>query len=211
MPADSAERETSRTPRTARGVQTRSRIVQSAARLFYVKGVSATTLDDVRTASGTSKSQLYNHFQDKAELIHAVIDVQAKIVLAREEDSLGRVRTLGGLRRWRNAVVQTCSLQGGAYGCTLGSMSIELSDSDEKSREALAAAFDTWQRLLAGALIRLRELGVLSADAKPDDLATGLLAALQGGYLLAQNGHNSRPMAVALDMALAHVESFARR
>ncbi|MFE2320352.1 TetR/AcrR family transcriptional regulator, partial [Streptomyces sp. NPDC059441] len=57
---------------------------------------------------------------------------------------------------------------------------------------------------------RPRLRGVLAEDADPQRLGTGLLAALQGGYVLAQNAHSSEPMAVALDMALDHIESFAR-
>jgi len=53
---------------TARGAATRDRIVAAAADLMYVKGVHATTLDDIRTATGTSKSQLYRHFPDKGTL-----------------------------------------------------------------------------------------------------------------------------------------------
>jgi hypothetical protein len=34
------------------------------------------------------------------------------------------------------------------------------------------------------------------------------MAALQGGYLLANAAHNVAPMEVALDMALAHIKSF---
>ncbi|MED7827363.1 TetR/AcrR family transcriptional regulator [Streptomyces chiangmaiensis] len=55
----------------ARGAMTRSRIVEAAAELFHVDGVHAVTLDDVRAASGTSKSQLYHHFADKDELVRA--------------------------------------------------------------------------------------------------------------------------------------------
>ncbi|MEU6218111.1 TetR family transcriptional regulator [Streptomyces sp. NPDC047022] len=197
--------------RTPRGLETRSRIVDSAARLFYVRGVSATTLDDVRLASGTSKSQLYNHFKDKHALVHAVIDMQSKFVLAREEQRLRGVKTLTGLRRWRDALVQANSLQDGSYGCALGAMSSELSDSDEQSRQALNASLDAWQGMLVGTLTRLRTLGALAEDADPQRLSTGLLAALQGGYVLAQNAHSSEPMAVALDMALDHIACFAPR
>src|SRR5689334_14619938 len=145
MPDEDAE---SQPHRTARGLHTRARIIESAANLFYVKGVNATTLDDVRTASGTSKSQLYNHFHDKLALIHAVIDEQSQFVLAREQQRLHGVRNLTGLRRWRDALVQDNALQDGSYGCALGAMSIDLSDNDEQSRKPLAAAFETWERLL---------------------------------------------------------------
>ncbi|ADP82055.1 TetR/AcrR family transcriptional regulator [Pseudofrankia inefficax] len=193
---------------TTRGLRTRARIVQSAAELFYLRGVNATTLDDVRLASSTSKSQLYKYFPDKRALIHAVIEVQSAFVLDREEQRLRGVRSLAGLRRWRDALVQANSLQNGSHGCALGCMSIELSDTDELSRAALFSTFAAWEALIAGALTRLRDLGVLSETADPGKLATGVFAAVQGGYLLAQNAHDSTPMAVALDMALAYVESF---
>lgn len=199
------------TRRTARGLQTRSRIVESAGTLFYMKGVNATTLDDIRVASSTSKSQLYNHFPDKLALIRAVIDVQSRFVLNREEQALRGVRTLAGLRRWRDALVQFNALRDGSYGCVLGGMSIELSDVDEQSRQALHATFQAWGALLVDTLSRLRDLGVLGAAADPEKLGVGLLAAVQGGYVLAQAAHNSRPMAVALDMALDHIESFGPR
>jgi len=54
----------------------------------------------------------------------------------------------------------------------------------------------------------MRDSGVLNPDADPDRLATGLMAALQGGYLLAETAHDIRPMEIALDMALDHVKSF---
>jgi TetR/AcrR family transcriptional repressor of nem operon len=199
------------TTRNAPDLETRARILDSAAGLFYTKGVASTSLSDIRKASGTSESQLSDHFPDKTTLIHAVIDVQSQHVLAREEDRLGEVTTFSGLRRWRDALIQSNSLQDGSYGCALGAMSTELSDKDERSRAALALAFGSWQQLLVDALERLREQGILSPDIDAHKLGTGLLAALQGGYVLAQNAHSSRPMADALDMALDRIGSFAKR
>ena len=43
-------------PLTPRGAATRDRIVHATADLMYMKGGHATTLDDVRAATGTSKS-----------------------------------------------------------------------------------------------------------------------------------------------------------
>jgi hypothetical protein len=40
-------------------------------------------------------------------------------------------------------------------------------------------------------------------------LATGLLAAVEGGYLLSQTGRDPRLMQSALNMAIGHVASFA--
>jgi TetR/AcrR family transcriptional repressor of nem operon len=194
---------------TPRGAATRARIVQAAADLMYVKGINATTLDDVRAASNTSKSQLYQHFPDKDTLTQAVLALQAQRVLEREMLALARVSSLSGLRRWRNALVQVNSLQAGAFGCALGSMANEIADQNPPARAALADVFGAWEKLIADGLRRMQGKGKLSNEADPERLAIGVMAALQGGYLLAQTAHDVRPMAIALDMALDHLQTFA--
>jgi hypothetical protein len=49
--------------------------------------------------------------------------------------------------------------------------------------------------------------GTLRPDANPEELATVLLAALQGGLLLAKLSSDIHPLELSLDAALAHVES----
>jgi AcrR family transcriptional regulator len=195
-------------PLTARGAATRDRIVAAAADLMYVRGVHATTLDDVRAATGTSKSQLYRHFPDKDALVHAVIALRGEQVIERETQRLGRLNSFSGLTRWRDALVQVNSLQNGAYGCALGSMASELADQDEQARASLAELFRSWEALLSAGLRRMQAKGTLSPDADPGRLAVGLMAALQGGYLLANTAHDVRPMEIALDLALDHLKSY---
>ncbi|MEV4175423.1 TetR/AcrR family transcriptional regulator [Nonomuraea sp. NPDC049709] len=194
---------------TARGAKTRARIVAAAADLMYVKGVGDTTLDDVLAASGVSKSQLYHHFDGKEPLVRAVIDHVGERVIQRERDALGHVSTIPGLRRWRDALVQSNALRHGAYGCALGTLASEVSDQDELARQALSQLFSEWQELLAGVLRRLQDKGTLPAEAPIDQLATGLMAALQGGYMLAQTARDVTPMATSIDMALAYIESLS--
>ncbi|WP_272952142.1 TetR/AcrR family transcriptional regulator [Mycolicibacterium hodleri] len=45
---------------TPKGQRTRARIVDAAARLIWERGVTATTLDDVKLAAEVSSSQLYH-------------------------------------------------------------------------------------------------------------------------------------------------------
>ncbi|HUN35538.1 MAG TPA: TetR/AcrR family transcriptional regulator, partial [Trebonia sp.] len=193
---------------TVRGAATRDRIVHAAADLMYVKGVHATTLDDVRAATGTSKSQLYRHFPDKDSLVHAVIALRGQQVMTRETQRLGRFSSFSGLVRWRNALIQANGLHNGAYGCALGSMAGELSDTDEQARALLAGLFKNWEELIAAGLERMQAKGALKPDARPEQLAVGLMAALQGGYLLANTAHDVRPMEIALDQALEHLKSY---
>ena len=51
---------------------------------MYERGVAATTLADVRAASATSKSQVYQHFADKDALVKEVIETRAEDVLTQQ-------------------------------------------------------------------------------------------------------------------------------
>lgn len=194
---------------TARGAKTRARIVAAAADLMYVQGVGETTLDEVLAASGASKSQLYHHFDGKEALVRAVVDLVGERTIQRERDSLGKVSTIRGLRRWRDALVQNNAIRHGSYGCALGSLASEVSDQDDLARKALSQLFGEWSALLAQVLGRIQERGELPADASVDQLAIGVMAAVQGGYLLAQTAQDVTLMATSIDMALDHLQSLS--
>jgi AcrR family transcriptional regulator len=176
---------------------------------MHVQGVAATTIDDVLAASSTSKSQFYQHFEDKGELVYEVITQRADEVLSWQRLRLEKVDSFRGLHQWRDAMVQRCALRRGLWGCELGSLAAELSDSDDKARASLSEHFTEWRELLGAALDRMRDNGALRAEADTRTLATGLLAAVEGGYLLSQTGRDPRLMQAALDMAIGHVASFA--
>lgn len=199
----------SRPKLTARGVATRNRIVSAAAELMHVRGVAATTIDEVLAASMTSKSQFYQHFPDKAELVYEIITLRADEILSWQRMRLEKVDSLRGLHQWRDAMIQRCALRRGLWGCELGSLAAELSGTDDKARVALAEHFAQWQAVLTGALERMRDNGVLGAGIDGPALATGLLAAVEGGYLLSQTAHDPRLMQTALDSAIGHIMSFA--
>jgi AcrR family transcriptional regulator len=184
---------------------TRDRILRAAVDLIFTRGVTTTTLDDVRTASGTSKSQLYRHFPDKESLVRAVIDQQARELLGHQQQQLQRLNSVRGLERWRDTLLQNNALHKSAQVCRLGYLASELGDRDDKARRALALHFEAWGLLLASGLERMRASGVLRMEADPRGLATGLIGALQGGYLLAQTARDVTPMKVALDMAIDYI------
>lgn len=60
--------------------------------------------------------------------------------------------------------------------------------------------------LVAG-LTAMQERGDLVRHADPDALATAVLAAVHGGLLLARAACSPRPLELALDMAIDHVQA----
>ena len=190
---------------TPRGAATRARIVEAASRLVGEFGVAGTRLDDIMAESGTSKSQIYHYFSDREALMCAVVEAQSVEVLQFQESSLGKVRSMDDLRAWRDKIIEITGAKHCVGGCPIGSLASELADRSEAARDALARSFGQWDSHLVSALERMQHEGNLSPAADIPRLATGILTALQGGLLMAQTTRSTRPLGIALDMALEHV------
>jgi AcrR family transcriptional regulator len=186
---------------TRKGERTRARIVETAARLIHERGVAGTTLDDVKTAAQVSGSQLYHYFPDKDDLLQAVIDHQATVIAGNQREAdLGN---LEGLRAWRNTVITEVKSGNGKGGCPLGSLAGQLAETDPRARALIAAGFEQWSAAISDGLRRLGAAGGLPAGVDADNLAITLLAALQGGLLLAQVQRDTRPLETVVDTLLA--------
>ena len=193
--------ETSDRPRlTPKGARTRSRIVEEAAALIYERGVAGTTLEDVREAAEVSGSQMYHYFADKNELVQAVIDYQADGIVNRQRRALS---SANGVEAWRTMVITAARRTKAKGGCQLGSLVSQLAESDPEARALIAAGFDQWAAAIGDGLRSLHADGKLRSDIDPDDLATTLLAALEGGLLLGQVLRSSRPIETAVNTLLA--------
>ena len=189
---------------TARGAATRARIVEAAANLIYAHGVERTSLDDVMAASGVSKSQLYHYFADKDALVLDVIARQTERVLDAQRPHLEALDSLPALKAWRNAIVRI-NKAAQSKGCPLGNLASELANNSVPARERLADSFSMWRDRIKRGLAKMRERGELAASADPHDLALALLSAVEGGLLLAKTTHSSRPLEIAINMAIDHV------
>ncbi len=194
---------------TARGAATRARIVDAAADLIYDHGALRTSLDEVMVASRTSKSQLYHYFADKDALVRAVIIRQTERVLDGQDPYLCALDSMAGLRRWATMILEVQQQRSGVGGCPIGSLASELSDTSEDARQLLADSFQKWEARLATGLTAMQHGGELQRDADPNDLASAIMAALQGGLLLAQTTRDTRHLQLSLDMALNHVAHLA--
>ncbi len=189
---------------TPRGAATRARIVEAAADLVALHGVAETSLDAVLAASGTSKSQLYHYFTDKDALVLAVIDRQARRVLDAQGATLFELDSIAGLRRWRDTLVELQRSVGCVGGCPIGSLAGELAELPA-ARGRLHVAFTRWTGHLVDGFEAMQSRGELGDACDPSDMATAVMAALQGGLLLTQTTRSTRPLELALDMAIDHV------
>src|ERR1700727_61481 len=194
---------------TEQGRATRGRIVAAAAALIGEHGVSGTSLDDVRAATNSSKSQLYHYFGDKHGLVQAVIDHQSAVVGGAHAEMLEAVQDWRDLERWVDSMVAAVEQQGARGGCPIGTLAAALADTDERFRNALNDAFESWRDAIGTALSRLRDNGLLARAADLEALTTTPLAAIQGGLLLAKTSRDSSQLQTTLDGAITQLRAHA--
>jgi AcrR family transcriptional regulator len=192
---------------TPKGRATRDRIVAAAADLMFEQGVAGTSLQDVQQAARVSGSQMYHYFGDKASLIHAVIAWRGETHLARQQPWLIRIDSLPGIRAWGDFVVSTMRRRECRGGCPIGSLASELSDLDPAARSDLAATFQRWISAIRSGLQAMQDRGELRVDADAGQLAFALMAAAEGGLLLAKTLRDVAPLEAALDTMIAHIAS----
>src|SRR5215471_12276238 len=195
-------------PRTGRGRASRERIVERAAKLFAEQGVAATSLDEVLAAAGAGKSQLYHYFRGRDELVAAAVGLRCAQVLADLTQALGDVASLAELEQALAGFAAGFE-QMGLPGCPIGTLATEVAGRNEGARLQAAAGFDAWERLLAGALERMRQGGELRPGAEPARLATGLLASIEGGMVLSQARKDMASLRIAVEAGLAQVRAWA--
>jgi AcrR family transcriptional regulator len=157
-----------------------------------------------------SSSQIYHYFADKEALVRAVVDYRAQTVVGDiHEPMLAAIEGIDGLRAWRDKIVSIQESVGCQGGCPLGSLGSELAELDHVARADVAAGCIRWEAAIRACLQGMRDRGQLVPAADPGQLATAMLAALQGGLLLAQIERNTRPLAAALDVMISLTASFA--
>jgi AcrR family transcriptional regulator len=196
---------------TARGRATRLRILEAAARLIHLRGVTATRVDEVLAAANAGKSQFYHYFDHKEDLVAQTLELQMERESGRQAGALSEDDPWTGLRRWFDDLLTYQRERALAGGCPVGSMAAEVADRDPVLAGRLATYFAGQRRLLREHLIRMQSQGRLNPGADPEALATLVVTVIQGGQLVASAVKDEQVLRQALEQAYAHVWSWRSR
>jgi AcrR family transcriptional regulator len=195
---------------TPKGRATRDRIVRAAATLIVTEGLAAFNMDNVRKAASVSGSQLAHYFADKSALIRAVIGHQIGVVLGfHRQPKLRGLDSFDDFERWIDLNMRYLRRIGYFGTPTYHALAGQLAKSDDTTREVLASGYRRWVELLAEAIQRMKDGGVLVADADPRQLALVIVSAHQGGGTLAFTYRAEWPHADAVRFAVNYLRMFA--
>ncbi|WP_037855566.1 TetR/AcrR family transcriptional regulator [Streptomyces sp. NRRL S-340] len=181
---------------TAKGAATRMRIVVAAALLIREKGAADTTLDDVRAATSTSKSQLFHYFPNgRADMLVAVAQHEADEVLQAQQPYLDDLSSWEAWQKWSRAVLEHYTELG--QRCPLGSLTTELGKSSPEARAVVTGLFEAWEAALSRGVEAM-----LPGDGSAAERARVVLTAVQGGVLMLQTTGRTDYLEAALAAAI---------
>jgi TetR/AcrR family transcriptional regulator, transcriptional repressor for nem operon len=195
---------------SAKGAETRLRIIRVAADLFHKQGVRATSPDEIIEASSIGKGQFYHYFKSKEGLVHQVLQAHLDAIKTGTAPVNYEIASWQDLERW---FVENLELQkrfGMTRGCPFGTVGNELTIDDELVRQDLALIFALVQSKIAAFFIREKANGRLVVDAIEERLADFCIATIQGAMLMGKIQRDSRPVETTVTEALAHLKRYAR-
>jgi TetR/AcrR family transcriptional regulator, transcriptional repressor for nem operon len=189
---------------TPKGQQTRQRILAAASRLVNERGVTQTTMEDVRVEAAVSSSQIYHYFADKQSLISAAFDGDLVGSGGQRAMAVNFV-SLETLRAWGYGLVNQQRVSKYRNGCPLLTPPADVDGAGTGLVDSIARAVRQCEAEIRDGYRTMQEIGDLAADADPERLASQTLTTIIGGLVLAQLVGDAEPLAAAVDLVIAGV------
>ncbi|MEV5782816.1 TetR/AcrR family transcriptional regulator [Streptomyces sp. NPDC052287] len=164
-----------------------AQVLHNAREQFWNRGYTATSMDDLMAATGLGKGSLYGAFGDKRQLFLRTLDDYRNEQL----ESVRQILTGPGTGLERLELL----LDGAAHGygddasrrgCFLAGSTSELHGRESEVVSRARVTYQEIQDLLTACVEDAQREGDLAADASPQEMATLLLAVLQGIEFLAK-------------------------
>jgi AcrR family transcriptional regulator len=183
--------------------ETRERIVQAGAELLRRQGYAATGVKQIVTAAQAPFGSLYHFFpggkeQLGAEAIRrsgALYELLIPAVFDPAPDLLAAVRAFFA------GAAEHLEQTDYADACPIATVALEISSTSEPMREACADVFESW---IAAGVPRFIDAGLTDKCARK--LVIGMIAALEGAFVLARASRTTEALSVAGELTAAAVK-----
>lgn len=172
-----------------RRTDTRQRMLDSAAELFHKQGYHATGLNQLVAAGGAPKGSLYFHFPGgKEQLAAEAIRQSGERLCELLRAIVDKAPDPGtAIENVIDALAVSLEQSDFQRGCPISNVALDASQESETIRQACADGYSSWHTLIAGDLTR-------HGSTKGAELATVVLASIEGGLLLAKTLRDTAPL-----------------
>jgi len=156
----------------------RQRLIETAAALFYRRGIHRTSIDEVVAEAGLTKPTLYRHFGSKDALVAAVVEYRSicwsEAIEARISSARSPVRRIVAVFEFLEEFIAARNFR----GCALVNASVEILDPSTAGRKCAQANKQRNRE-------RLERLARNAGLTKPKALAASLSLLFEGAIVTA--------------------------
>lgn len=178
-------------------LDTRDRLLQTAAGLMWERSFQATGVDELCQRANAKKGSFYHFFPSKSDLAVAAIEsswanTKAGIfdpIFSNGRSGLSQLQDLAD--KIYEFQLQVAAEKGGVLGCPFGNMGQEMARQDERIRKALQNIFDAHCAFIEAALLHAEEAGEIPVGDNRQR-AKNIFALLEGALLLAKVGNDPK-------------------
>jgi len=192
----------------SKGEETRERILARSAQLFNRQGYFGASLTDIMRETGLEKGGIYNHFSSKEQLALESFDYAYELVRQRVRQALaGKFNAIERLLAIVSVFQSEVEDPPVAGGCPILNTAIEADDANEELRDRARAAMDDWRATIH----RIVSKGIERQEIRPgidaDEVASILIATLEGAVMLSSLYKDSIHMKRAADHMARFIET----
>ncbi|MEB0043317.1 MULTISPECIES: TetR family transcriptional regulator C-terminal domain-containing protein [unclassified Pseudomonas] len=174
----------------------REKILTEGLRVVHERGFSNASVRDITTAANVPNGSFTNHFASKEafglEILDLSFEETAKII----DQTLSNpaLTPTARLLAYIDANISSLEAHGVENGCLIGNFGVEIGMHSEIIRLRVVEIFKEVQRQIALCLSDAAQAGELSKDIDLTDMASFIVASLQGATILAKADRSVLPM-----------------
>ena len=169
------------------GGQTRENIIRQAAALFNRQGFAGASLSDIMAATGLQKGGIYRHFESKEALALEAFDYAVNRMAERFTQALaGKERAMDRLHAIVGVFAEIADNPPVPGGCPVMNAGIENDDGNPALRERARLAMDGLRALIRRTVQGGIGRGEIRRGVDADELASVVVATLEGGVALSR-------------------------
>lgn len=177
-------------PRNA--AATRTRILDSAEKLFLSVGYAGTSLDAILEQTGLTKGAFFHHFESKHELAHALIERYADADMRVLRESVARAERLS------RDPLQQVLIMVGLYeemmegltepypGCLFASYCYQAGMFDDRVLSIFRQSILDWREVLGEKLLASMKMHPPRIPIEIDDVADAATVVIEGAFILSK-------------------------
>lgn len=182
-----------------KGDLTRSKILANASQVFQRKGILATTVTDLLTATGTTKGNLYFHFSSKEDIGLEVLQKAHTAFNSFLDEALTGPTPGAALEHFFTRVLERNLAKGVNGGCIFGNTALEAADTAPRFARLVRHVFNDWISRLESTVAAAQQRGQIRRDLPPVELAELIVETIEGAIMQARLQQETGPLARALN------------